>query len=170
MSETCIFPLCKQKAVRDEFCLSHAKYFAGEKVKAEPKSIPKQSKKRKVDVEDKKTGDAWFNARHIEMTGRCLVCNGKTTKRTDIFKNSVAHLFAKAIFKSIKWHEENWIELCFFGNSCHTNFDHCMLTFEDLKLTQAWPEIVRKFKILYPLMNSAEQGRVPEILKKELEP
>ena len=45
-TEICIFPLCKQYAVRDEFCLSHAKYFAGEKQVKKPVRISIHSVKR----------------------------------------------------------------------------------------------------------------------------
>lgn len=124
--------------------------------------------KRAEAKQDKKLGDAWFNARHQEMTGKCLVCGERTCKGTHEYKCSIAHLFPKAYFKSIKWHPENALELCFYGKSCHTNFDNNMLTLEDLQVTKAWPEIVRKFKILYPLMNAKEQGRLPDILLNEL--
>ena len=135
------------------------------------KKISRMSEKRKAELEDNKQSDAWFKERHREMTGKCLVCSGKTCKRMDEYKCSIAHLFSKNKngFPSIKWHEENWIELCFYGNSCHTNFDNRILTFEDLKHTQAWDVIVRKFKILYPLMTTNEQGKVPAILMNELQ-
>ena len=143
---------------------------ASHKEEKKSRPISRMSEKRKADEEDKKLGDAWFKARHREMTGKCLVCGEPTCKGMDEYKCSIAHLFAKNkhAFPSIKWHPDNWIELDFYGNSCHTNFDNNILTFEDLKHTQAWDVIVRKFKILYPLMSNREQGRVPAVLLNEL--
>lgn len=136
---------------------------------AAPKEEHSRMKDKRAEAkEDKKLGDAWFAARHLEMTGKCLVCGERTCKGTHEYKCSIAHLFPKAYFKSIKWHPEASIELCFYGKSCHTNFDNNILTLEDLQVTKAWPEIVRKFKILYPLMSNQEQGRLPDILLNEL--
>lgn len=148
---------------------SKAMGLAAPKEEKPVRKISRMSEKRKAELEDNKQSDAWFKARHREMTGKCLVCGGKTCKGMDEYKNSVAHLFPKAYFESIKWHEENWIELCFYGCSCHTNFDNKILTLEDLQVTPAWPELVRKTKILYSLMTSKEQGRVPDILIQEIE-
>jgi len=119
---------------------------------------------------EKWRSDMWFTARRLEMTGHCIFCNGITCKDASNFKNSVCHLFEKAHFESIKWHPENWFEACFYGNSHHTNFDAKSFTFEIIKkdYRNAWTEIVRKTKILYPLMTSHEQGRVPEILLENL--
>lgn len=123
-----------------------------------------------VEGSDSWKSKLWFSARHYEMTGKCFLCNGKTEKGTAIFKNSIAHLFQKAYFKSIKWHELNWMELCYYGHSHHTNFDNAMLSFEIIKeeYPLAWVDIVKKFKILYPLMTNSEQGRVPQILIETL--
>lgn len=121
-----------------------------------------------VEGSDKWKGDLWFAARHFEMTGLCVFCGNPSCKGLKEFKNSVAHLFAKALFPSIKWHPDNWIELCFYGNSCHTNFDNAMIPFEELKNKIVWFEIIRKTKILYPLLTNQEQGRVPQILIDEV--
>lgn len=139
-----------------------------QKLGIEPIINSRAQERREAEKEDKKLGDAWFTARHREMTGRCIVCGEKSCKGMKEYKNSIAHLFPKAIFKSIKWHPENWIELCFYGNSHHTNYDANIFTLEDLQFTPAWPEIVRKFMILYPLMTAEEKGRIPDILIQEL--
>lgn len=134
-----------------------------------PITNSRMQEKREAEKEDKKLGDAWFKARHREMTGKCIVCGEPTCKGMSEYKNSIAHLFPKAIFESIKWHKEASIELCFYGKSHHTNYDNKILTLEDLQVTPAWPEIVRKTRILYPLMTNSEQGRVPDILIQEIE-
>jgi hypothetical protein len=117
--------------------------------------------------------DRWFELRRKEMRGICLVCGGVTCKEDDDkYRRSIAHLFAKreTAFPSIATNENNWIELCFFGKSCHTNFDNGILTFETIKrdYPQAWKQIVKKAAILYPLMTNAEKGRVPKILVDEI--
>lgn len=151
-------------------------------------------KKRARLAEGKKTGsdeamDKWFLERRAEMTGICIFCKGKTEKdndgnrevsddgtikiRRDIsYRNSAAHLFPKRknMFPSIALHPENCLELCFFGNSCHTNFDAHMIELEDVKYNfpQAWEIIIRKAKILYYCMTKEEKARVPEILLTEI--
>ena len=49
LSDTCNFPLCKSKEERHGYCISHAKYFAGPKVKKLPIGVNKVSDKRKVE-------------------------------------------------------------------------------------------------------------------------
>ena len=153
--------------MESQYLIDRRERMLGRKVKEEKPSI---QDKRKAELEDKKKGEAWFKARHKEMTGRCLVCGEHTCKGKSEYKCSIAHLFPKNKhgFPSIKWHEDNWIELCFYGNSHHTNFDNKIFTFEDLKQSQAWDVVARKFKVLYPLMTAKEQGRVPAILLNEI--
>lgn len=152
----------------------------------------KSDKKLSEELQAKENGtdaamDKWFEDRGPELTGRCLLCGGKTEKAQpresyateEFYKKalfmqrcSTAHLFAKRDnqFPSIKLHPVNMIELCFFGNSCHTNFDNHVITFEDIKYQtpEAWSVIVEKTKILYPCMTKKEQNKVPEILLTEI--
>lgn len=117
--------------------------------------------------------EEWFQYQRSQMTGRCLFCGWSTTARHDVlYKRSAAHLFAKrpSQFPSIALNKENGIELCPFGNSCHTNFDNGIITFQDIKndFHQAWGVIVVKTKILYPQMTTDEQNKVPIILLNEI--
>lgn len=117
--------------------------------------------------------DKWFEDGRKTMTGICLFCGGRTEKNNDkTYRNSEAHLFPKRkkMFPSIALHPENRIELCFFGNSCHTNFDNKMIELEDIKFKRplAWEVIIEKSKILYPLMTSNEKNKVPEIILQEI--
>lgn len=141
--------------------------------------IPKKSAKKvileRIAKESGQDGlmDKFFEDARKEMTGVCLFCGGKTEKNNDgTFRNSVAHLFAKRKnqFRSIALHPANRIELCFFGNSCHTNFDTNIITFEDIKYTmpKAWEIIIEKSKILYPVMTKEEQNKVPQIILNEI--
>jgi hypothetical protein len=136
---------------------------------AKPKKpIAKVSKKRKLENEKIKTTevdsemDIWFAERRKEMTGKCLFCGGKTEKNNDkYYKFSIAHIFPKkpSMFPSIATNQLNWIELCYFGNSCHSNFDNSILSFELLKDSKEWDVIVDKFNQLAPLLTDAERTK-----------
>lgn len=107
----------------------------------------------------------WFVDRKMEMTGRCMHCNGDTMildkEAGSKFHWSVAHLFNKASFPSIATHPENWLELCYYSPSCHKNFDDKTLPITQLN---CFDEVVRKFCILYPLMTTEEKRKVPKVL------
>lgn len=109
----------------------------------------------------------WFEDRRKEMTGVCSNCGGKSCKDSDVyFKFSIAHLLPKAYFPSVKTHPDNWIELCHFGKSCHTNMDNKML---DLTEMACWDEIVTKFCIMYPHILPNEKRRIPKVLLNYIE-
>lgn len=139
---------------------------------------PKSEKKKMQEVIEREGGsdaalDRWFEDGRKAMTGICLFCGGKTEKHNDAtYRNSEAHLFPKRknMFPSIATHPENMVELCFFGNSCHTNFDNNIIAFEDIKYQhpEVWKEIIRKVVILYPVMTKQEKNKVPEILLNEI--
>lgn len=115
----------------------------------------------------------WFEKKRTEMTGVCLICEGKTSKHEDKnYKRSIAHLLAKkpGLFPSVATHEDNWIELCFWSPSCHTNFDQSTITFSIIKekYPKAWEVIVEKFKRIFPNIAGNEIKNLPDILLKEL--
>jgi hypothetical protein len=107
----------------------------------------------------------WFLDRKMEMTGRCMHCNGDTmilNKEADAkFHWSVSHLFDKASFPSIATHPANWLELCYYSPSCHKNYDDKIIPITELNCFDA---VVTKFCILYPLMTREEKRRVPSVL------
>lgn len=105
--------------------------------------------------------DRWFKERQKEMTGRCMNCGGKTEAHTKSYKCSIAHILPKAYFKSIATNENNWLELCFYGNSCHTNYDNKML---DLIEMNCFDTIMQKFTKIYPHIAADEKRRIPPIL------
>jgi len=105
--------------------------------------------------------ERWFKERQKEMTGRCMNCGGKTEAFTKHYKCSIAHILPKAYFKSVATHSENWIELCFYGNSCHTNYDNKMLDLIDMN---CFDTIIQKFTKIYPSIAQEEKRRIPPIL------
>lgn len=110
--------------------------------------------------------DRWFKDRQKEMTGRCLHCNGKTEAYTKLFKCSIAHILPKAYFKSVATHPDNWIELCFYGKSCHTNLDNHII---DLMELNCFDTIIQKFVRIYPFIAPDEKRRIPDVLLQYIE-
>jgi hypothetical protein len=111
--------------------------------------------------------ERWFKERRLEMKGHCLHCGGKTTKDDDQwYKAGIAHILPKAHFPSVATHPSNWIELCFWGNSCHTNMDNQML---DMTEMACWDTIVTRFQEMYPLIAPKERRRIPEMLLQYVE-
>lgn len=109
----------------------------------------------------------WFDERRLEMTGKCKHCGGKTLKHNDkMFYYCIAHILPKAYFKSVATHPDNWIELCFYGNSCHTNLDNHAL---DLMELNCFDEVVTKFVRMYPDIAPDERRRIPAILLQYIE-
>jgi hypothetical protein len=105
--------------------------------------------------------ERWFNDRHKEMTGRCMHCGGKSSKGTPMYKCSIAHILPKAYFKSVATHPLNWVELCFWGQSCHTNFDNFMLDITELN---CFDTVIERFIAMYPHIDDKEKRRIPAAL------
>lgn len=141
----------------------------GKRKKKEPQPLSRKSK-RGVSREEPGAPSLteWFNERRLEMTGVCQHCGGQSQKWSNRnFHFSICHILPKAVFKSVATHKWNWIELCFWSNSCHTNMDNKNEKFEMNKL-KCWPEIVRRFKLVYPDVAASERGKIPDLLLQEL--
>lgn len=135
------------------------------KEKKAPRQISKVSvKKAKQNAEAKAAGtdgemDLFFTQMRKTMTGHCLFCSGKTQKHDDeTFHFSLAHLLPKNIFKSVATNEYNIIELCFYSNSCHTNFDNGLITWEFIKDSAEWSIIKEKLLHVLPAVAENERG------------
>lgn len=106
--------------------------------------------------------DRWFEERRMEMSGFCKHCGGLSCKEDDkYFKFSLAHILPKRIFKSVATHPKNWIELCFWSPSCHTNFDNYTLDIIDLN---CFDEVIEKFVAIYPDIDKKERKYIPDAL------
>lgn len=130
--------------------------------------IPKISRKKVeqslLDSEDKDKLWEWFLDRRKEMTGKCLHCGDKSEKENDrYFHFSIAHILPKKLFPSVETHPLNWIELCHFGNSCHTNLDNYFIDLTDLN---CWDTVVERFVAIYPSIDKAERKNIPETLRQ----
>lgn len=100
--------------------------------------------------------EKWFKARRKEMTGTCKCGCGKPSSKNEqqYFRHSAAHIFPKAIFKSIMFHNLNWVERAFWGG-CHTNMDEAGM--DKWPNMEDWGTIVKRFYILSPLIPSFEK-------------
>jgi hypothetical protein len=139
--------------------------------------IPKISKKKKEQLKKQAESgsdnemDLWFEARRKEMTGKCCLCGGKTLKNDDEnYRRSIHHLLDKRknMFPSVATHEDNWLELCFWGNSCHSNIHNGTITWDLLKDSQEWSIIVSKFIKIFPYIHPEERKNIPEQLLQNL--
>lgn len=109
----------------------------------------------------------WFEERRKEMTGICCFCGKKSERDNDAFFHySVAHILPKSIFKSIATHEKNWVELCHFANSCHSNYDTHMI---DLIEFPNFDEVITKFVKMYHSIAPNERRRIPAVLLEYVE-
>jgi hypothetical protein len=116
--------------------------------------------------------DKWFEERRKEMSGVCANCGSKTGKHDDKFyRHSVAHILAKRknMFPSVALNSLNWVELCFWGNSCHSKFDS---SFEKAATMRIWPYVIKQINILYPLLTPEEKARIRgiEVIAQEIKP
>jgi hypothetical protein len=133
------------------------------------KPIPRQSEKKKREVaEEKAKGgdsemDLFFQAMRKKMTGRCLFCNGKSQKDNDEnFFFSIAHLLPKRDIKqggfpSVGTNPDNWIELCYYNESCHQNFDSGKITWQFIADSKEFEVIKEKLLNVLPLVAPEER-------------
>lgn len=106
----------------------------------------------------------WYLDRRIEMTGICMHCGGETCKWDDLrYKWSLAHILPKDPiygFPSIMTHPANCLELCYWNNSCHTNYDNKILLVTQMN---CFDIIIERFQEIYPFIAPNERARIPEI-------
>ncbi len=135
--------------------------------------IAKVSEKRRKKLAEQKfegsdiSMDDFFKSQRPRMVGKCSHCGKPSCKNDDkMFHFSIAHLLPKAYVPSVATNENNWIELCFWGeNSCHSRLDAHMLDLTDLN---CWDEVVVKFQKMYPSIAPNERRRIPEVLLQYL--
>lgn len=129
----------------------------------EKKPLKKVSDKRAIEIANSKVGgdsemDLFFAANRKLMKGKCLFCGADTMKKDDEkFHFSLAHLLPKSTFKSVATHPDILIELCFYNNSCHTNFDNGKITWEFIKDSAEWLIIREKLMSILPMVDEKER-------------
>lgn len=111
--------------------------------------------------------DGWFLERHKEMTGRCVECGGKSTKGDrKYWKFSICHILGKSLFPSVATHPLNFIELCYFGNSHHTNMDNMGYEYVREHMPKTWKIIIERVEIMFPFIK--EKSKIPEVIMQAL--
>lgn len=119
------------------------------------------------EARENKELETWFNDRKPEMTGQCYECGGKTTKDdVKIWKHSMAHILAKSIFDSVKTHPLNFVELCYYGNSHHTNFDNNGYEYAKVNMPKTYRLIVYRVSVMYPKIK--EKDKIPDVLLNDV--
>lgn len=113
--------------------------------------------------------ELWYIHRSKEMVGVCAECKSPSTKGDKTYwKYSICHILAKSLFPSVAKHPLNFIELCYFYNSHHTNMDNNGYEYVREKMPNAWKIIVVRFKAMYPVIK--EKSKIPDCLLQELDP
>lgn len=100
--------------------------------------------------------DDWFDDRRQELSGICQCgCGKPSSKDSDqYYKYSIAHIFPKAIFKSIATHPVNYVERAFWGG-CHTIMDTKGIDYWPNMAD--WATIKERILILLPLVDKKER-------------
>ena len=139
-------------------------------------TIPKVSEKRKQRLKEQANSqenlDRWFEERRKEMIGKCFICGSETLKNdNENYRKSIHHLFEKRpnMFPSVALHPDNFLEVCYYGNSCHTNIHNNKITWQLLLDSKEGEIIIEKFKKIYPFIADNEKKYISEILLKFIE-
>jgi len=102
------------------------------------------------------------------MTGVCANCGGKTCKGDKKYqKFSQAHILPKSLFPSVADNLDNFVELCFWGNSCHGNFDANGYEYAAEKMPKLWEIIIQRVTKMYPLIK--EKNKLPDVIRQEID-
>lgn len=162
MPKQCQAPLCAKNNFGGGFCPSH-QYLRPKKEVKEKKDRGLYQRPKEVIEDNKDELNEWFKARRLQLTGKCVNCGAKSCRDDDnYYKFSIAHIFGKALFKSVATHPLNFLELCFWGeSSCHSNLDNGMIDLIDMN---CWDEIVTKVNLIYPDIAPKERRRIPQVL------
>lgn len=175
--------------------LGFAGYFEGH-APAEVKEAKKNRKERRIAVknvvpnlrlvantdENKELAkdygelDKWFKERMERCEVKCENCgaqsywleNNKDGKGKVRWKSCQAHLLPKRHFKSLQTHPLNGMVMgSGFSGLCHCH-DFYDSTWEKAAKMDIWPEVVRRFIIMYPLITAEEQRFIPPQLLQEI--
>lgn len=150
-----------------------------QKEKAKVRSLIQQPKNRAILAEkgiiQSDDLELWFLHRMNTLEPICANCGNRgnfllDVKYKKLWRSCQAHLFPKRHFKSIKSHPLNGLVLGtgFSGLcNCHDTYDS---SWDAASKMHIWPEVVNRFKILYPLINTSEHKFIPQILLDTLLP
>lgn len=134
----------------------------------EPKPLKRVSERKEQEIRESKVEDAnyklWMMLQVKKCKGVCLNC-GARFKPTHF---NVCHILPKAIFVSVKMHDDVWVELCAWGNgSCHGNMDNSTRG-REMETLKCFPLIIEKFIKVFPYVK--EKAKIPDVLLQYVEP
>lgn len=148
-----------------------------QKEKNKIRSLIQSPKNKEMLVQKGKIRDPmlelWFANRMNTLQPICANCGAigeflLEEKYKKLWRSCQAHLLPKAKFKSIRYHPLNGLVLgsgfsglCY----CHDDYDH---DWNKANKMEIWPEVCKRFLILYPLINPLEYKFIPDVLNKLL--
>ena len=107
----------------------------------------------------------WYKGRQKFLTGKCARC-GATYNKKELSAAiaSTAHILAKRpeMFPSVATHPQNFLELPPYCG-CHNWFDN-LASWDEIKESVLWPEIVEKFVMIEPCIDLEERHRITKEL------
>ncbi|MFT3679466.1 MAG: hypothetical protein QM791_04285 [Ferruginibacter sp.] len=127
----------------------------------EKKPIPKISEKKKQQLKEEKPErdekEKWFKAIRKKLTGFCQCGCGQPSSKNDNvhFRSSCCHIFPKSEFKSVQFHESNYVERNFW-DGCHSVMDNTSL--DRWPNMEDWDDIKEKVAQLVPLLTPKEKA------------
>lgn len=115
----------------------------------------------------------WFEDRMKKYYPQCDNCGAINEKLLDEkykkqWHSCQAHLLEKRHFKSLEAHPLNGMVLGtgYSGMcNCHDEYD---AGWERASKMNIWKDVVRRFKIMYPLIQPSEHRFIPDVLLKEI--
>ena len=138
---------------KEEYLFSHgnckrcATALYNKKAQEKPKTkytIVKQTDKNKVKRSEKRVGYGDFFAKHINIIlsehRSCQECGARLQGLT----GEVAHILSKSKSPEVAKNDLNVLYLCFYGNSCHNQFDNSL----SMRATMdVFPLAVERYKL-----------------------
>lgn len=126
-----------------------------------------------VQDEEKNELELWFLMRMNTCKPVCENCGAAKYNLVDdeykkMWRSCQAHLLPKRHFKSLQTHPLNGMVMGsgFSGMChCHDDYDH---DWERASKMKIWPEVIRRFKIMYPLITESEHRFIPKQLLETL--
>lgn len=119
----------------------------------------KQGKKTEEKAKAK-SQDQWFKEKLKAAPKTCECCGQKITLPEGMPKTKVAHIFPKAVFKSVRTHPENYWYATW---QHHTTYDSS--TWDEKRNLPIWPKIQDRIQKVINDMAETELRHLPEFLR-----
>lgn len=121
--------------------------------------------------------DIWFKDRMGRLEVKCENCGAtnfwlEQNKDTKIgklkWRSCQGHLLPKRHFKSLQTHPLNGMVIgSGYSGLCHCHDDYDS-SWDKASKMNIWEEVVKRFKIMYPLIKENEHQFIPDVLLQEI--